>query len=88
MGRTRHSLAKRALEKQRSRDEDRRRLEQGDVSPEELRAENSFLNLTLPLRIVDFGRPLGRRELTRFGGNAQDRKLTAAGTSGDGPATS
>jgi hypothetical protein len=60
MGRTRHRLAKRAPEKQRSRDEDRRRLEQGDVSPEELRAENSFFDLSLPLRIVDFGRPLGR----------------------------
>lgn len=55
-----HSFAERALEKQRSRDEDRRRLEQGEVSLEELRAENSFFNLSLPLRIVDFGRPLRR----------------------------
>ncbi|HVZ88928.1 MAG TPA: hypothetical protein VHG72_18310 [Polyangia bacterium] len=54
------AFAQRAAEKQRSRDEDKRRLERGEVSAEELRAENSFFNLSLPIRIVDFGRPLRR----------------------------
>jgi hypothetical protein len=56
----RFSFAQRAAEKQRSRDEDKRRLERGEVSAEELRAENSFFDLNLPIRIVDFGRPLRR----------------------------
>ena len=60
MGRKPHSLADRVLEKQRSREEDQRRLEQREVSREDLRAENSFFDLSLPLRIVDFGRSLRR----------------------------
>jgi hypothetical protein len=60
MGRKLDSLADRALEKQRLREEDQRRLEQREVSREDLRAENSFFDLSLPLRIVDFGRPLRR----------------------------
>jgi hypothetical protein len=60
MGREPYSFAQRAAEKQRSRDEDKRRLEQGEVSPEKLRAENSFFDLSLPIRILDSGRPLRR----------------------------
>jgi DNA-binding phage protein len=55
-------FAKRAAEKQRSRDEDARRLRQGEVTPEQLRVENSFFDVSLPIRIVDFGRPLRRRK--------------------------
>jgi hypothetical protein len=54
-------LAQRATENQRSRDEDARRLREGEVTPEQLRVENSFFNLSLAVRIVDFGQPLRRR---------------------------
>lgn len=54
------NFAQRAAEKRRSRAEDERRLKEGEVSPEGLRAENSFFNLSLPVRIVDFGRPRRR----------------------------
>jgi DNA-binding phage protein len=53
-------FAERAAEKQRSRDEDARRLKAGEVTPEQLQAENSFFNFSEGVRIVDFGRPLRR----------------------------
>jgi len=55
------SFAERAAEKQRSREEDERRLRRGEVSPAELAAENSFLNLSGGVRILDFGRSLYRK---------------------------
>ena len=53
--------SKRAAEKQRSREEDERRLQWGEVTPEQLAGENSFFNLSPGIRIVDYGRPLRRR---------------------------
>jgi hypothetical protein len=53
--------SKRAAEKQRSREEDARRLQRGEVAPAQLAAENSFFNLSLGVRIVDYGRPLRRK---------------------------
>jgi hypothetical protein len=49
-------FAERAAEKQRSREEDKHRLRRGEVSPAQLAAENSFFNLSLGVRILDFGR--------------------------------
>ena len=45
--------AERAAEKQRLRDEDARRLSAGEVSPRQLRIENSFLSV--PFKIVHSG---------------------------------
>jgi hypothetical protein len=53
-------FAERAAEKQRSRDKDARRLKAGEVTPEQLQAENSFFNFSGGVRIVDFGRPFRR----------------------------
>lgn len=47
--------SKRALEKQKSRDEDARRLEASEITPEELRKENSFFNLESGVRVIDYG---------------------------------
>jgi hypothetical protein len=43
------------------REEDARRLQRGEVAPAQLAAENSFFNLSLGVRIVDYGRPLRRK---------------------------
>lgn len=63
---TSKSLQKRAEEKQRSRDEDARRLFAGEATAETLRVENSFFNLSSGIH-VDFGEApeaYGKRAVT------------------------
>lgn len=45
----------RAIDKQRSREDDARRLEFGEVTREQLRKENSFFTFAQPLKIVNYG---------------------------------
>ncbi|HWD41700.1 MAG TPA: hypothetical protein VG944_22855 [Fimbriimonas sp.] len=49
-------LSERAAEKQRAREKDRRRIQSGEVTPVQLRDENSFLNLSGSIQILHFGR--------------------------------
>jgi len=59
----RSQLSERPAEKQRSREEDQRRLDAGEITPEELRRENGFAS-SLPLskfRITHIGKtPIGK----------------------------
>jgi len=57
MAREMNPFAQRAADKQRSREQDSRRLQQGEASSVQLRVENSFFNLSRGVRILDFGRP-------------------------------
>lgn len=50
-----HAIKGRAAEKQRSREEDRRRVQSGEITPAQLRDENSFFNLSGGIRIRHFG---------------------------------
>ena len=55
----------RAEEKQASRDEDARRLREGEVTAEELRRQNSFFNPDLPISI-DFSSIKSRRPRRKY----------------------